>query len=111
MDLDLLDHLGSAMLLSNKLAFLGKLKASSDWPLIWQFCCTGKYREFHRLYGNGEFVAAGQLLVQLLVSNIVPMKYVVLWVCLCNFALCVCAILYVVLVDVKSKTSLLLDSG
>ncbi|KAL5473916.1 hypothetical protein EMCRGX_G028483 [Ephydatia muelleri] len=57
MDLDLLDHLGSAMLLSNKLAFLGK------------------YREFHRLYGNGEFVAAGQLLVQLLVSNIVPMKF------------------------------------
>lgn len=31
MDLDLLDHLGSAMLLSNKLAFLGKLKAISEW--------------------------------------------------------------------------------
>ena len=82
MDLDLLDHLGSAMLLSEKLTFLGKL---SGCTLVQSFqrrmsYCSGKYREFHRLYGNGEFVGAGQLLVQLLVSNIVPRKYVVVCV-------------------------------
>jgi nuclear pore complex protein Nup85 len=57
MDLDLLDHLGAAMLLSEKLTFLGK------------------YREFHRLYEEQQFHAAGQLLVSLLQSGIVPKRF------------------------------------
>ncbi|CAI8026146.1 Nuclear pore complex protein Nup85 [Geodia barretti] len=57
MDLDLLDNLGAAMLISKKLTFLGK------------------YREFHQLFADGEFRPAGQLLVSLLTSGVVPKRF------------------------------------
>ncbi|XP_073721294.1 nuclear pore complex protein Nup85 [Misgurnus anguillicaudatus] len=53
-DLDLLDNLGSAMLLSDRLTFLGK------------------YREFHRLYGEKRFSDAAKLLLSLMTANIAP---------------------------------------
>jgi nuclear pore complex protein Nup85 len=56
-DLNVLDHLGGAMLLSNKLAFLGK------------------YRECQKKYRRGEFKEAGLLMTDLILSNIVPEKY------------------------------------
>ncbi len=56
MDIDLLDHLGASMLLSDKLTFL----------------C--KYREFHRLLEKREFPSAGDLLVRLLLSSTVPRR-------------------------------------
>ena len=36
-----------------------------------------KYREFHQLYQNAEYVAAGKLLMSLLGSNTVPKRSVV----------------------------------
>ncbi|XP_064393229.1 nuclear pore complex protein Nup85-like [Halichondria panicea] len=57
MDLDLLDHLGDAMLLNERLMFLAK------------------YREYHQLYESGKFVSAGKLLVTLLLSNTVPTRF------------------------------------
>lgn len=53
---DLLENLGSCMLASDRLTFLGK------------------YCEFHQMYGIGEFKEAASLLVSLLVSNLTP-KY------------------------------------
>ncbi|XP_019697950.1 nuclear pore complex protein Nup85 isoform X2 [Harpegnathos saltator] len=53
---DLLENLGSCMLASDRLTFLGK------------------YCEFHQMYGIGEFREAASLLVSLLVSNLTP-KY------------------------------------
>ncbi|EFN72514.1 Nucleoporin NUP85 [Camponotus floridanus] len=53
---DLLENLGSCMLASDRLTFLGK------------------YCEFHHMYGMGEFREAASLLVSLLVSNLTP-KY------------------------------------
>ncbi|XP_066583629.1 nuclear pore complex protein Nup85-like isoform X2 [Prorops nasuta] len=53
---DLLENLGSCMLASERLTFLGK------------------YCEFHQKYENGEFKDAASLLVALLVSNLTP-KY------------------------------------
>ena len=35
---------------------------------------AGKYREFHQLYSDRKFRAAGELLVSLLHSNIVPRR-------------------------------------
>ena len=35
---------------------------------------TGKYREFHRLYKDGEFKAAAELLLSLLTAKIAPRK-------------------------------------
>ncbi|TRY95728.1 hypothetical protein DNTS_022128 [Danionella cerebrum] len=53
-DLDLLDNLGPAMLLSDRLTFLGK------------------YREFHRLYGEKRFSDAARLLLSLMTAKIAP---------------------------------------
>jgi nuclear pore complex protein Nup85 len=55
--LDILDHLGPDMALSDKLAFLGK------------------YREFHQLYENSEFGNAGQLLLSLLTAKLAPKRF------------------------------------
>ncbi|CAG9861328.1 unnamed protein product [Phyllotreta striolata] len=53
---DILDDLGSGMLLSDRLIFLGK------------------YYEFHKLYQNGDYKEASTLLISLLASKIIP-KY------------------------------------
>ncbi|XP_069124557.1 nuclear pore complex protein Nup85-like [Argopecten irradians] len=60
-NLDLIDNLGPSMLLSNRLTFLGK------------------YREFHKLYEEKEFEAAGQLLLSLLQARLAPKQF---WVTL-----------------------------
>ncbi|XP_060068620.1 nuclear pore complex protein Nup85-like [Ylistrum balloti] len=60
-NLDLIDNLGPSMLLSNRLTFLGK------------------YREFHKLYEEKEFQAAGQLLLSLLQARLAPKRF---WVTL-----------------------------
>lgn len=56
-NLDLIDHLGPSMLLSNRLTFLGK------------------YREFHKLYSEGEYHAAGDLLLALLQARLAPKQF------------------------------------
>ncbi|WAQ96054.1 NUP85-like protein [Mya arenaria] len=53
-NLDLLDNLGSSMLISHRLTFLAK------------------YREYHRLYEERELYAAGSLLLSLLTSRLAP---------------------------------------
>lgn len=35
---------------------------------------TGKYREFHKLYEDGDFYAAAELLLQLLTARVAPQK-------------------------------------
>ncbi|XP_026076510.1 nuclear pore complex protein Nup85-like isoform X1 [Carassius auratus] len=65
-DLDLLDNLGPAMLLSDRLTFLGK------------------YREFHRLYGENRFSEAARLLLSLMTARIAPRG---LWMTLLTDAL------------------------
>ena len=57
LNLDLIDNLGSSMLLSSKLTFLGK------------------YREFHKLYEDGEFKTSAALLLSLLTSQVAPSKF------------------------------------
>ncbi|XP_017337091.1 nuclear pore complex protein Nup85 isoform X2 [Ictalurus punctatus] len=56
-DLDLIDNLGPAMLLSDRLTFLGK------------------YREFHRLYGEKKFAEAAKLLLSLMTAKIAPRSF------------------------------------
>ncbi|KAB5517658.1 hypothetical protein PHYPO_G00169780 [Pangasianodon hypophthalmus] len=56
-DLDLIDNLGPAMLLSDRLTFLGK------------------YREFHRLYGEKKFTEAAKLLLSLMTAKIAPHSF------------------------------------
>eukprot|EP00111_Clytia_hemisphaerica_P017804 TCONS_00052656-protein len=63
---DLIDNLGSSMLLNNKLTFLGK------------------YYEFHKLYSSEEFNEAASLLVSLLTSNLAPKRF---WMILLTDAL------------------------
>uniref|UniRef100_A0AAY5KIJ7 Nuclear pore complex protein Nup85 n=1 Tax=Esox lucius TaxID=8010 RepID=A0AAY5KIJ7_ESOLU len=65
-DLDLIDNLGSAMLLSDRLTFLGK------------------YREFHRLYGEKCFSDAAKLLLSLMTAKIAPRTF---WMTLLTDAL------------------------
>lgn len=65
-DLDLLDNLGPAMLLSDRLTFLGK------------------YREFHRIYGEKRFSEAAKLLLSLMTAKIAPRS---LWMTLLTDAL------------------------
>ncbi|XP_037350271.1 nuclear pore complex protein Nup85 isoform X2 [Talpa occidentalis] len=65
-DLDLIDNLGPAMMLSDRLTFLGK------------------YREFHRLYGEKRFVDAASLLLSLMTSRIAPRSF---WMTLLTDAL------------------------
>lgn len=65
-DLDLIDNLGSAMLLSDRLTFLGK------------------YREFHRLYGEKHFPEAAKLLLSLMTAKIAPRSF---WMTLLTDAL------------------------
>ncbi|XP_048762132.1 nuclear pore complex protein Nup85-like [Ostrea edulis] len=56
-NLDLIDHLGPSMLLSNRLTFLGK------------------YREFHKLYSEGDYLAAAELLLALLQARLAPKQF------------------------------------
>ncbi|CAL8305615.1 unnamed protein product [Merluccius merluccius] len=56
-DLDLIDNLGPAMLLSDRLTFLGK------------------YREFHKLYGEKHFQDAAKLLLSLMTAKIAPRSF------------------------------------
>ncbi|CAJ0950428.1 unnamed protein product [Ranitomeya imitator] len=56
-DLDLIDNLGSAMLLSDRLTFLGK------------------YREFHRMYYDQQFEEAACLLLSLMTARIAPCSF------------------------------------
>ncbi|XP_041076035.1 nuclear pore complex protein Nup85-like, partial [Polyodon spathula] len=65
-DLDLIDNLGSAMLLSDRLTFLGK------------------YREFHKLYGEKRFAEAAKLLLSLMTARIAPRSF---WMTLLTDAL------------------------
>ncbi|XP_074553635.1 nuclear pore complex protein Nup85 [Halichoeres trimaculatus] len=65
-DLDLIDNLGPAMLLSDRLTFLGK------------------YREFHRLYGEKRFSEAAKLLLSLMTAKIAPRSF---WMTLLTDAL------------------------
>ncbi|KAM9210310.1 nuclear pore complex protein Nup85 isoform 1-T1 [Dugong dugon] len=65
-DLDLIDNLGPAMMLSDRLTFLGK------------------YREFHRLYGEKRFVDGASLLLSLMTSQIAPRSF---WMTLLTDAL------------------------
>lgn len=57
-NVDLLDNLGSCILASDRLIFLGK------------------YYEFHKLYQAKEYKEAGNLLILLLESRIIPGLYV-----------------------------------
>uniref|UniRef100_A0A8C6M093 Nuclear pore complex protein Nup85 n=1 Tax=Nothobranchius furzeri TaxID=105023 RepID=A0A8C6M093_NOTFU len=65
-DLDLIDNLGSTMLLSDRLTFLGK------------------YREFHKLYGEKCFSDAAKLLLSLMTAKIAPQSF---WMTLLTDAL------------------------
>uniref|UniRef100_A0A8C4DHV4 Nuclear pore complex protein Nup85 n=1 Tax=Dicentrarchus labrax TaxID=13489 RepID=A0A8C4DHV4_DICLA len=65
-DLDLIDNLGPAMLLSDRLTFLGK------------------YREFHKLYGEKRFREASKLLLSLMTAKIAPRSF---WMTLLTDAL------------------------
>ncbi|CAK6964840.1 nuclear pore complex protein Nup85 [Scomber scombrus] len=65
-DLDLIDNLGPAMLLSDRLTFLGK------------------YREFHKLYGEKHFGEAAKLLLSLMTAKIAPRSF---WMTLLTDAL------------------------
>ncbi|XP_070703941.1 nuclear pore complex protein Nup85 [Pempheris klunzingeri] len=65
-DLDLIDNLGPAMLLSDRLTFLGK------------------YREFHKLYGEKQFSDAAKLLLSLMTAKIAPRSF---WMTLLTDAL------------------------
>lgn len=65
-DLDLIDNLGPAMLLSDRLTFLGK------------------YREFHKLYGEKRFSEAAKLLLSLMTAKIAPRSF---WMTLLTDAL------------------------
>ncbi|NXY35729.1 NUP85 protein, partial [Pomatorhinus ruficollis] len=65
-DLDLIDNLGPSMLLSDRLTFLGK------------------YREFHRLYGEQRFPEAARLLLTLMTAHIAPCSF---WMTLLTDAL------------------------
>jgi nuclear pore complex protein Nup85 len=56
-DLDLIDNLGSSMLLTTRLTFLGK------------------YREYHKLYANKEYTEAATLLLSLLTARVAPKRF------------------------------------
>lgn len=56
-DLDLIDNLGPAMLLSDRLTFLGK------------------YQEFHRMYNDQQFDEAACLLLSLMTARIAPCSF------------------------------------
>jgi len=64
--LDLIDNLGSSMLLSSKLTFLGS------------------YRQFHLHYEKGEFTEAASLLISLISDRLAPQRF---WVALLTDAL------------------------
>lgn len=57
LNLDLIDNLGSTMLMTSELTFLGK------------------YREFHKLYNNRQFTEAGALLLSLLTARVAPKRF------------------------------------
>lgn len=62
-NLDLLENLGSSMFLSSKLTFLGQ------------------YREFHKLYEDGDIQEAAILLVSLLSARLAPKAFWVTLLC------------------------------
>ncbi|KAK3767993.1 hypothetical protein RRG08_016888 [Elysia crispata] len=55
--LDLIDHLGPSMLITNSLTFLGK------------------YREFHTMYDKGDLEGASSLLLSLISSRLAPKTF------------------------------------
>ncbi|PIK46116.1 putative nuclear pore complex protein [Apostichopus japonicus] len=59
-NLDLIDNLGSSMLVSDRLTFLAK------------------YRDFHRLYEEAEFAEAGELLLSLIEANLAPKQFMLI---------------------------------
>ncbi|KAH3863481.1 hypothetical protein DPMN_026470 [Dreissena polymorpha] len=65
-NLDLIDNLGSSMLISSRLTFLAK------------------YREYHKLYQEREMFAAGSLLLSLLTSRLAPREF---WITLLKDAI------------------------
>ncbi|XP_033118956.1 nuclear pore complex protein Nup85-like [Anneissia japonica] len=65
-NLDLIDNLGPGMLLSDRLTFVGK------------------YREFHRLYEQGDFKEGASLLLSLLSAKLAPKRF---WLTLLTDAL------------------------
>ncbi|XP_039596299.1 nuclear pore complex protein Nup85 isoform X1 [Polypterus senegalus] len=65
-DLELIDNLGTSMLLSDRLTFLGK------------------YCEFHRLYGEKRFTEAAKLLLSLMTARLAPRSF---WMTLLTDAL------------------------
>ncbi|XP_011897919.1 PREDICTED: nuclear pore complex protein Nup85 isoform X4 [Cercocebus atys] len=102
-DLDLIDNLGPAMMLSDRLTFLDlALWSSSESALnalglhligAYEFgdrknllLCgvAGKYREFHRMYGEKRFADAACLLLSLMTSRIAPRSF---WMTLLTDAL------------------------
>ncbi len=42
--------------------------------LYYIFKFSGKYREFHLMYENGDFLEAAHLLISLLTSNLAPKR-------------------------------------
>jgi hypothetical protein len=69
------------MLLCDRLTFLGKcnnLPFNHDQKTnqlhVVGFLLSGKYREFHLMYENGEFLDAAHLLISLLTSNLAPKR-------------------------------------
>ena len=48
------------------------------------YVSSGKYREFHRLYEDGDFKAAASLLLSLLTARVAPKKYVWVFECIGN---------------------------
>lgn len=125
-DLDLLDNLGPAMLLSDRLTFLGMDKDHTGHTFLLSQSClsgiivfdnlvnagicfpsrgfgqivqqyyavqhekhslcsfTGKYREFHKLYGEKRFREAAKLLLSLMTAKIAPQSF---WMTLLTDAL------------------------
>lgn len=45
---------------------------------------TGKYREFHKLYSEGEYHAAGDLLLALLQARLAPKQWVLSLLSACH---------------------------
>ena len=100
MDLDLLDHLGSAMLLSDKLAFLGKL---SGWRGDLQSGCSvaqGSTESFTVSMAMESLLALDSCLCSCLFQILFPESMwwfvcVCMCVCVCACVWCLCVCMYV----------------
>lgn len=79
---EILYNMGSYMLVSDKLTFIGKnvflmrvyFTKFAGLYLTTYFVIAGKYCEFHKLYGEREYKNAATLLVSLISSGIAPPK-------------------------------------